>query len=209
MTLAGRSRRQVRGRLPALFALPIMLVGSFAARATAAVCFAPGGETRAARALESHSDVAIARTPQSLLTSAGAILAVLVLVWMIPALLGRRQVGLRSPWVFLALSPLAFLAQELVEHVLRQEGRIDGDGFVRLLIGLVLQLPFSLATYLVARALVRVARRLARLLSLAPALVATQLPQLGRLRAGEPRSYPALALGYGERGPPCLSSASS
>jgi hypothetical protein len=72
-------------------------------------------------------------------------------------------------------------------------------------VGLLLQLPFAVAAFLLARFLLRAVRSLGRLLSGPPRSAArVSVESRPRTRVVRPR-VPALALGYGSRGPPALS----
>ena len=196
-----------RARLPWLLVLPIMVAGSLLARRTAAVCAAPIGETPGRESLEPQRALAVGGIPASLLVAVGASLVVLVLAWAVVRLLGHHRRPARcSARLFFALAPLAFVGQELAERVARQEvAAFDTVALRRLLLGLALQLPFSLACYLIARALLRVARRIVRLLSPPPAAIFAFLVSApARAVIAARRTCAALALGYGERGPPPL-----
>ena len=195
-----------RARLPWLLVLPFMVAGSLLARRTAAVCAAPIGETPGRESLEPQRALAVGGIPASLLVAVGASLVVLVLAWAVVRLLGHHRRPARcSARLFFALAPLAFVGQELAERVARQEvAAFDTVALRRLLLGLALQLPFSLACYLIARALLRVARRIVRLLSPPAAMFAFLASAPARAAIAARRTCAALALGYGERGPPPL-----
>lgn len=115
--------------------------------------------------------------------------------------------GLRPrAWPFAVVAPALFICQEHFE-------RLFHDGAVPLgavlatsfLTGLVLQLPFALAAYALARLLLNAARSLGRLFT---RLRTSRLSRAHFRRpatcAAAPR-FPALALGYGSRGPPVTS----
>jgi hypothetical protein len=118
---------------------------------------------------------------------------------------GVRVAGGVSPWLFFALPPLAFASQELAERVLNSEAFPFQSALEpRLLLGLLLQLPFGLLALLVARALLRVVERITRALARRPRpRVAPSTPSQPRQAIELPR-ISALALGYAERGPPTL-----
>jgi hypothetical protein len=107
-------------------------------------------------------------------------------------------------WLFALLPPVGFVVQENLESVLTTWS-ISPALFVEgaFVVGLLLQLPFALTAYVVARALVNAAVSLARALASAPRgrLVA---PEIGfRIHAtAMPARFAALALGYGQRAPP-------
>lgn len=204
-----RVRRQLgqigRARLPWLLVLPVVVAGSLLARRTAAVCATPAGETPGHEALEPQRSLALGGIPLSLLIAAGASLVALALVWAVVRLIQRRSLARCSARLFLAFAPLAFVGQELAERVIRHEvAAFDTAALRRLLLGLVLQLPFAFACYLVASALLRGARRIVHRL-LPPPAISVSLAALPVRAAGATRrTCAALALGYGERGPPLL-----
>jgi hypothetical protein len=108
-------------------------------------------------------------------------------------------------WVFALLPPVGFVIQEQLEHLL-QHGGLSATLTLEpvFLLGLLLQVPFAAAAYLVARGLVSVAITLIRALGRArPRLSPTPL----RFRV-TPEPAVALAnpvaLGHGQRAPPGL-----
>jgi hypothetical protein len=116
-----------------------------------------------------------------------------------------RRAGRVSPGLFLVLPPLAFVAQELAERLLKAEAfPFQAALEPRFLVGLLLQLPFGLLALLVARALLRVVERIARALAPCPTpRLAPSAPWRPRQVVDLPR-IPALAVGHAERGPPAL-----
>ena len=108
-------------------------------------------------------------------------------------------------WSFALLPPAGFVIQEQLEHLL-QHGALSFTLVAEpvFLLGLLLQVPFAAAAYLVARALVTVAVTLIRALGRSrPRPATTPL----RFRAGpEPALALAnpVALGHGQRAPPRL-----
>jgi hypothetical protein len=117
----------------------------------------------------------------------------------------RRGRVLRAPlWVFAVVPPAGFAIQEHLEHVLAtgslpQAAPLD-PAFAA---GVLLQLPFALAAYLAARALLALAR------AVVDTLRAPPRPRLVSLRLAPPSLTPtarprlsALALGHGQRAPP-------
>ena len=108
-------------------------------------------------------------------------------------------------WTFALLAPAIFACQEHFERFL-EYGAFPWGAAVTptFIVGVLLQLPFALAAYAAARLLLRAARCLGRLLarrfrvarsgaSSAPTPAFLAIPRV-----------PALALGYGSRGPPAL-----
>ena len=195
-----------RAQLPFLLVLPIMVAGSLLARRTAAVCVAPAGETPGHEGLEPQQAITVAGLPLSLLVAAGVSVAVLAVAWAVMWNRQRRSLPRCTARLFLLLAPRAFAGQELTERALRNEATaLDAQALRRLLLGLALQLPFALACYAVAFVLLRVAGRIVRLLLTAPPPGTFGSPTAApapTASARRPRS--ALALGYGERGPPLL-----
>jgi hypothetical protein len=137
-----------------------------------------------------------------------SVLVVLALACELSHLLtdGSRQGTRPSPVIFAALAPAVFACQEHFERLFH-EGVFPWAAALQptFVVGLLLQLPFAAAVYLLARLLLRVVRSLGRLLaglprSRAHACAATQ----PRISLRVPR-VPVLALGYGSRGPPAPS----
>ncbi len=121
------------------------------------------------------------------------------------ALFARRPSHARpSALSFAVLAPAIFVAQEYLERLVHEGGFPVEVVLERTFaIGLVLQLPFALAAYVVARLLLRATRAVARLLSAPPAAVAECGPRWNLADTGPVRSRvggPAL----GARGPPLL-----
>ena len=108
-------------------------------------------------------------------------------------------------WAFALLPPAGFVLQEHLEHVL-QHGALSSTLALEpvFLLGLLLQMPFAVAAYLVARAIVSVAVTLIRALAREHPRLA-QTPPRFRVTA-EPRVALAnpVALGHGQRAPPGL-----
>jgi hypothetical protein len=142
--------------------------------------------------------------------STGAVGHLTLLVGLVAALLvvlGLRFVARRgsgpSAGVFLLLPPLAFAFTELAERAFGVESLpFQAALEPRLVWGLVLQVPFGLAAYAVARLVLRAVERVVSLLrrrrrrrprgrTEAPAWTSVLVPRV-----------PVLALGYPQRGPP-------
>ena len=117
----------------------------------------------------------------------------------------RQRGDVVSAWLFFVLPPLAFALQEFAERLLNAEAfPFQAALEPRFLLGLPLQFPFGLLALLLARALLGVVERLARVLARA------RRPRLATTARWSPRQafdlprIPALALGYQQRGPPAL-----
>ncbi|MGH3034151.1 MAG: hypothetical protein ACRDON_06285 [Gaiellaceae bacterium] len=106
-------------------------------------------------------------------------------------------------WLFALLPPAAFTLQEHLERLFHEGAPTPAFLEPTFAVGLLLQLPFALAALVAARALLRCADALRRLLGCAPrpAVVAPLL------RASLPAAAPAqrpLPPGGGQRAPPLL-----
>jgi hypothetical protein len=134
---------------------------------------------------------------------AGAVLLVSLLVAVVDSARGRAVRAL-PPWAFALLPPLAFTLQEHAERWLH--GGVF-SWFTALgptfLPGLLLQLPFGFAAYLVARFLLRAAERLGRALAPSPPPRARLAPSVSAARPEPalPRRG-VLASHQAKRGPP-------
>jgi hypothetical protein len=139
-----------------------------------------------------------------LLLGLGGALELVAFAWVVCAKVRRRRHAPVPPWAFALLPLIAFCLQEFCERWLA------GAAFPWWMvlqptfrIGLLLQLPFALLAFAVARLLLRAAERVASVL-------AGELPR--RLFAGEsggwvaravwPPRLDALASGFAGRGPP-------
>jgi hypothetical protein len=124
--------------------------------------------------------------------------------WLVCARVRRRQHAPVPPWAFALLPLIMFSVQEFFERWLA--GMTFPWWMVlqpTFQIGLLLQLPFALAAFLLARLLLRVAKHVARVLAGEPPrpLVPGLPPRRASLPVCEPR-LDALARGYAGRGPP-------
>jgi len=168
-----------RQSLPWIVAVPLMVAGTIAAHSLTAILRSARAETGAETAER------------------------LVFVSLGRRFLMRRRSG-PSATVFLVLPPLAFLFAELLERVFGAESfPFQPSLEPRLLLGLVLQLPFGLVAFLVARVLLRAIERVVERIARArfggrPRATTTRFVPVSVVL---PR-IPALALGYQERGPP-------
>ena len=158
-TIESMGRRQLAVWL---LSLPVMVVGSQCAHALAYRLAYPNAHLRLSELLLTGHGYMV-RHPGDLpllLAVIGAI-ELVALGWLA---LGGIRPSLRGPlpaWGFALLPLLGFTLQELLERLL------VGGGFSWWVVltptfklGLLLQLPFSLATYLVARLLLRAANEL-------------------------------------------------
>lgn len=117
------------------------------------------------------------------------------------ALGGARGGSARVPlWVFALVPPVGFVIQEQMFAL--SEGAAAPPAGLGLALGLALQIPFALAAFLVARALLTFAATLVRSFRARPAvLVRAPAFLLEPLAASWPQP-PAFVLGYGQRAPP-------
>src|ERR671935_2549540 len=168
----------MRRSLAWLSAMPLILAGSQVAHVLAYRWVYPSSPARLhALLLTGHRYMD--RLPL-VLSIAGAMAFVSLLVGVVDAARGRSLRALPA-WAF-ALLPLAtFVLQEILERSLHTGAfvwqAVESPTFVP---GLVLQLPFAAAAYVVARFLLRTAEQVGRALAAAPSpatrVVAPQLP---------------------------------
>ena len=144
-------------------AVPLMLAGSQAAHALAYVWVYPQAHARL-RVLVATGHGYLTWLPL-LLALGGAAALVALAATAVDAARGRPARALPALG-FALLPPLAFVLQELLELSLHT-GTFAWHALLAptFLPGLLLQLPFALAAYLVARLLLRAARRVGRVLA--------------------------------------------
>ncbi|MFL5911819.1 MAG: hypothetical protein ACJ768_14750 [Gaiellaceae bacterium] len=172
-----------------LTAVPLMLGGSQLAHALAYRLAYPQAHVRVLHMLATGHSY-FTRVPL-VLAAAGACLLVSLAVTACDAARGRPARALPA-WAFALLPPLAFALQELLELSLH-----TGTFAWHVVLaptfapGLLLQLPFALLMYLVARLLLRAAERIGRALQQpsprersAPAYAAAPVAPAVRLLAG-------------------------
>jgi hypothetical protein len=187
-----------------LICLPLAAAGSLIAHTAAYLVAEPDADRRATE---------LARTGHSYLENLPAI-GVFALVGLVGAIVlsgrdaarGRAASWSPSPRFFALLPPLGFTLQEHVERALASGSlRLDVVGEPAFVLGLALQLPFGLAAFLAARALLAVARAAGRRVAarrpraafLAPLATLPPRPAPPPLRQPQP-----LAARSGGRGPP-------
>jgi hypothetical protein len=156
----------------------------------------------------SGSDIAQDRHAYLAYASLLVVLCLLVALLCTAGLVARPH-ALRAPSrrvlvLFVLLPPLGFALQEVTESLLTT-GALPFEAALEptFLVGILLQVPFALAALVVARVLFAFARSLARRVEGArrPKLVSLDHSLPPVFDAWPPR-LPALAFGYGERGPP-------
>jgi hypothetical protein len=186
-----------RRRLAWVFALGLMATGGLLAHTLAyrLVPAHPGESHLAMHGYEAHWRICLAIS----LTVAAIGLAGVALER------SRGLVPTRLPlWLFSVLPLLGFVFQEHVERALAT-GAFSTSIAAEpaFLIGLLLQVPFALVAYVVARALLAVATALAERFGGAPRpRLATTRPCWIPGDAPGPPRLTALALGHGQRAPP-------
>jgi hypothetical protein len=185
-------------------AVPLAVIGSQVAPVVGSRLVTPGEDERA-HALTSSGHAYFTYLP--LILAVCTALLVLGLIGELRRLVSdaTQDASRPSAWGFAALAPAIFCFQEHFER-LAHDGAFPFDAALErtFLVGLLLQVPFALAAFLLARMLLSAVRALVYLLSAQPRgrragsgkrwhLVARFLPRI-----------PALARGYGSRGPPVL-----
>ncbi len=190
-------RAMTRRALAWLSPLPLVAAGSLAAHGLVYRLAAP--------AKHDHGQ-ALAHAPIAWYTCAALCGAIAVAALVCIALVSvRRGVRMRPPyWLILLVPPLGFAAQEQIGRLFHA-GALTTLPELSFVLGVALQLPVAL----LALWLVRL-------------VLATAIVVVSALSGSEPRraterttrqrpawtvlvpSVPALALGYGERGPPAL-----
>jgi hypothetical protein len=140
--------------------------------------------------------------PFALSVCVGVLLAGLALQ-AVSAFRGEPRRPATSPLIVL-LSPVAFVAQELIERFLHT-GQVPWTTVIEpaFLIGLALQIPFALAALLLAWALDSAARVVGHALASAPRPTFQVFVPAPVRTSAAPRPA-GLARGYGERAPPLL-----
>jgi hypothetical protein len=194
-----------RRRLTAwLLAFPLMVVGSQVAHVLAYRLVYPDAHVRVAQLLATgHGYMG---TPAYVPLLLGLVLAA-ELVWVGSALLSSVRRTLHrpvSPWAFALLPMLGFTLQELLERWLA------GSAFPWWMVlqptfrvGLLLQVPFALLAYVVARVALRAARRAGiALRGAAPRLGHAGASVQWAVRERRTALCAALAGGHSGRGPP-------
>jgi len=188
-----------------LVTLPLAVVGTQAAHALAYRLVTSTADTREHELSTTGHDY-LAYLPLAL--AIGAVLVAFALTAEVRHIVQTKESSALKPqvWQFALVAPAVFACQEHLERWLH-DGAFPWDAALAasFITGLLLQLPFALAAYALARVLLRAARSLGRLLA---------RPRRGR-RLGATIEWPrtsfasprvsALALGYGSRGPPFTS----
>ena len=191
----------MRHRLTWLSTAPLMLAGLLAAH-TLGYRLAISDPHARGDALAHSGHSYFSYVPFALSVCVGVLLAGLALQ-ALSAFRGEPRRPATSRLIVL-LSPVAFVAQELIERFLHT-GQLPWTTVIEpaFLIGFALQLPFALAALLLAWALDSAARAVGTALASAPCpTFHVFVPAPVRISAA-PRPA-GLARGYGERAPPLL-----
>jgi hypothetical protein len=144
---------------PWLLSVPLMVAGTQVAHAFDYRIVYPNAHVRLHALVEAgHGYFGYA----PFLTGIGGALELVAFVWILSCAVRARRPGYVPPWAFALLPPLAFALQEIAERW------IAGGSFPWWAVlqptfgaGLLLQIPFALLAFLVARLLTRAARRVA------------------------------------------------
>lgn len=119
------------------------------------------------------------------------------------ALMSARGPAVRSPlWLFALVPPVGFIAQEQAVSLFADGRPAVG---LSLLVGLSLQIPFALAAYVAARAVLGLAAAVVRSLRARPAVIVRAPAFLLEPLAASWPQPPAFVLGHGQRAPPAFS----
>jgi len=181
-------------RLAWLASLALMSVGGVIAHAAAYRLVAPAAHHHHHTGASAHLQFCLALCATVVLVALGLAFAGRV----------RRFRALHPPlWLFALLPPVGFVLQEHLERFLHTGSVPVGMSVETVfLVGVLLQLPFALAAYLAARALVTFAVAVvARLRAYRPRRVSLSLTAPMSVRLHAPRER-LLAGGLGGRAPP-------
>lgn len=138
----------------------------------------------------------------------GMALLLVLAVWALVAEIRAGVAGARPSrprlWIFAAIAPATFVAQEHLERWFH-DGAFPWATALEatFLLGLVLQLPFALAAYALARVLLRAAQAVARLLARPRVSRLAERSSWSAAPVAPPRPA-SLAGQLGARGPPLL-----
>lgn len=187
-----------------LLTLPLVVVGSQVAHALA-YRLVTRDDAERAHELAATGHAYLAYAPPALAVC--SVLVVLALAGELGHVLSSHRSRAAGPSAvgFAVLAPAIFVSQEHFEKLLHDGGFPWGAALqLSFVIGLLLQLPFALAAYLLARVLLGAVRSLGRW------LVTPPRPRQRGCLGAPPGTFlfvprvPALALGYGSRGPPAV-----
>jgi hypothetical protein len=189
-----------RLRSPWLLALPLMAAGSLAAHGVGYRLAVPEAHERA-RELQHTGHSYFDHLPLL-----GALIAAPALVALAFAAFGASsgRAGSLGPWPFGLLPPLCFVLQEHLERFVHSGAFPWQAGLERtFLVGVLLQAPFALMAFLLARALLVGIEAMRQVLTGHPPR-RRERPRRHRFQRPQAWSWPlaVLAVGHAERGPP-------
>jgi hypothetical protein len=165
-----------RAAVSLLFAPLVLIATELAHMAAYRLAYPDGGFRRSV--LEETGHGYLRHWPAGLAALLGAVVVALVLRSAQARRGASGRIDVRATW-FVLLPPLLFALQEHLERLAATGGfqwtTALAPSFV---VGLVLQVPFGFAAYLLARFALRAAERLGR--ALAPARVACRCPRVVR-----------------------------
>ncbi len=190
-----------RRRIAWLLSLALMAVGGVVAHMLAYRFVAPHPYARG-RMLESTGHGYLEHLPLCL-AICGAVAVFALLASVVTRVRGGR--ALHAPvWLFALVPPLGFVVQEHLERLLHS-GAFPHAAALEptFAVGLLLQLPFALAAFLAARALLALAVVLVETLGEKPRPRLFSLDVAAARVAERPRPRSStFALGYAQRAPP-------
>jgi len=190
----------LRVRTSWLLGLPLMAGGSLSAHAAGYRLALPDVHDRA-RGLQLTGHSYLEHLPLLVALIAAPTLVAFALAAF--GAVGRRP-RIPGPWAFALLPPLSFVLQEHLERLIHSGAFPWGASLERTFaLGLLLQAPFALIAFLLARGMLAGIRVILRALARRPPRHRVRTPRrpFGRPQVDVPR-LAALALGHAERGPP-------
>ncbi len=190
-----------RRRIAWLLSLALMAVGGLFAHMLAYSLVAPDHHARG-HMLERTGHSYFEHWPLCA-SVCGVVVALALVAFVVGRIRGGRP--LHAPvWLFALVPPVGFTVQEHLERLIHL-GTFPGLALFEttFAVGMLLQLPFALAAFLAARALLALAVALVERLRAEPRprLVSLDVGSLFATDAPKPRAS-ALARGYGQRAPP-------
>ena len=187
-----------------LVTLPLAVAGTQMAHAVAYRLTAPV-DSEPAHDLSATGHGYVAYLPLAL--AIGAVLVAFALVAEVRHIATTSQGGTFRPraWHFAVIAPALFASQEHFERLIHN-GAFPASAVLEapFIVGLLLQLPFALVAYSLARLLLHAAHSFGGLLAQRRQQLRAATIRWPAAAVVAPRR-PALALGYGSRGPPLAS----
>ena len=191
-------------QLPWLIAMPLAVVGTLAGHSVGYWAVVPDAHERT-HVLSTSGHGYLHYAPL-VLALCGALAALGFVAQALTAFRGHDATGGTRITLVVALAPVAFVLQELLERYVH-DGHVHWDLVVSapFLLGLATQVPFALLAAAIAFVLANAARHVAQAIRAArrPRPRGTALTFLSWLSVDLP-SAPVLARGYTGRGPPLV-----